>query len=324
MLTNIFFIIIGIAFLYYGAEWLVSGSCALALRLGLAPLVVGLTVVAFGTSAPELVVCLRLNDTGSPNAAVGNVVGSNICNILLILGISALIRPMRVRKQVIRREMPILILVSLILVAMLWDHELNALEGTGLVGGILFYVCSSLRLAAKGNLPDEFVDELDRTEEEVGATSMPTSRVVLLILGGMVALIAGAEFFQKGGVGLAAELGVSKAVIGLSVLAFGTSLPELATSIVACLKRQGDIIAGNAVGSSVFNILAILGITVLVKPMQVPHIAPIDLAVMVGAVVFAIVLMATGKKLTRANGGLMLIGYVAYICLVAMRGGDGG
>jgi cation:H+ antiporter len=324
MSTNIFFIIVGIAFLYYGADWLVSGSCTLALRLGLTPLVVGLTVVALGTSAPELVVCLRLNDTGSPNAAVGNVVGSNICNILLILGITALIRPIHIRKQVIRREMPILILVSLILVAMLWDRELNIIEGGGLVGGILLYVCTSLRLAAKGDLPDEFTDELNRAEGESGAVAMSTPRAVLLILGGMVALIAGAEFFQKGGVGLAGDLGVSKAIIGLSVLAFGTSLPELATSIVACLKRQGDIIAGNAVGSSVFNILAILGITVLVKPMQVPNIASVDLAVMVGTAVFGIVLMASGKKLTRVDGGLMLIGYVAYICLIAMRGEDGG
>ncbi|MFP6874031.1 MAG: calcium/sodium antiporter [Verrucomicrobiales bacterium] len=324
MLTNIFFIIVGIAVLYCGAKWLVGGSCGLAFRLGLTPLVVGLTVVAFGTSAPELVVCLRLNGTGSPNAAVGNVVGSNICNILLILGLSALIRPIRVRQQVIRRELPILILVSLILVAMLWDHELNVLEGTGLVAGIMFYVWSSLKLSAKGNLPEEFADELDRTEEETVATSMSTSRAVVLILGGMVALIAGAEFFQKGGVALAGNLGVSKAVIGLSVLAFGTSLPELATSIVACLKRQGDIIAGNAVGSSIFNILAILGVTVLVKPMHVPNISPVDLAVMVGVAVFGIALMVSGKKLTRAGGGLMLIGYIAYIWLIAMRGVEGG
>ena len=321
MLSNLLFIIVGIALLYFGAEWLVGGSCRLALRLGLTPLVVGLTVVAFGTSAPELVVCLRLNGTGSPNAAVGNVVGSNICNIFLILGLSALIKPMLVKKRVLRREMPILIMVSLVLWVMLWDGKLDTLEGGGLTAGILYYLWSSLRVAARGELPKELPAEPDRDED----TSAPisASRTAVLIIGGVLALVAGAEFFQKGGVGLAENLGVSKAIIGLSVLAFGTSLPELATSIVACLKRQGDIIAGNAVGSSIFNILAILGITVLVKPMEVPKISAIDLSVMVGAPLLCLFLMASGKKLTRVEGGLMLLSYFVYIWLIMMRGEAG-
>ncbi|MCP4848180.1 MAG: calcium/sodium antiporter [Verrucomicrobiaceae bacterium] len=316
MLANLLFIIIGIAFLYFGADWLVGGSCRLAFRLGLTPLVVGLTVVAFGTSAPELVVCLRLNGTGSPNAAVGNVVGSNICNILLILGLSALIRPMTIKKQVLRREMPILILTSLLLCLMLSDGQLNLLEGVGLTAGILFYVWSSLRVASR----DESVKE-SQVDLEHATTPITSSRSLVLIIGGVLGLVAGAEFFQRGGVGLAEDLGVSKAIIGLSILAFGTSLPELATSVVACIKRQGDIIAGNAVGSSIFNILAILGITTLVAPMQVPNISAIDLSVMLGTALLGLVLMAVGKKLTRIEGALMLFGYFAYIWLIMMRGG---
>ena len=322
MLLNLLFIIVGIALLYYGAEWLVGGSCQLALRLGLTPLVVGLTIVAFGTSAPELVVCLRLNDTGSPDAAVGNVVGSNVCNILLILGVSALIKPIMINKQVLRREMPILILASLILWVMLEDGQLSTLEGGGLAAGIIFYVWSSLRLASSGKSGAD-VDESQGVEDEMqGDSPISASRTLLLIVGGVFALVAGAEFFQQGGVGLAEDLGVSKAVIGLSVLAFGTSLPELATSIVACLKKQGDIIAGNAVGSSIFNILAILGITALVMPIEVSQISTLDWSVMVGSALLGVVLMATGKRLTRLEGAFMLLGYLAYMWLVVGRAGE--
>jgi cation:H+ antiporter len=317
MLLNLVFIIAGIALLYYGAEWLVGGSCNLALRFGLSPLVVGLTIVAFGTSAPELAVCLRLNGTGSPNAALGNVVGSNICNILLILGISALIRPMAANRQVLKREIPILILVSLILWAMLLDGQLGTVEGGALTAGIVYYVWSSLRLASRGKLSAEIAADIDSTEQVVSHSSQKTT---LLIFAGIFALVGGAELFQRGGVGLAEKLGVSKAIIGLSVLAFGTSLPELATSIVACLKKQGDIIAGNAVGSSIFNILAILGITALVSPLHVPDISPVDLSVMLGAAILGAVLMTLGRRLRRIEGAFMLLCYFLYLWLILQRG----
>ena len=318
MLLNILLIFTGIVLLYYGAEWLVGGSCSLAFRFGLSPLVVGLTIVAFGTSAPELAVCLRLNGTGSPDAALGNVVGSNICNILLILGVSALIRPMTVNRQVLTREMPILILVSLILWGMLLDGILTISEGGVLTAGILYYIFSSLRLAARGQISVEVIEEINSGEAEVSHSAKKTT---CLIVVGILALVGGAEFFQRGGVGLAEDLGVSKAVIGLSVLAFGTSLPELATSIVACMKRKGDIIAGNAVGSSIFNILAILGITALVSPLKVPHVSPFDLSVMLGAAILGGGLMFFGKKLGRIEGSLMLLCYFIYIWMIAHRGG---
>lgn len=320
-MIDIAYIFAGLAGLYYGAEWLVGGSSKLALRLGVAPLVIGLTVVAFGTSAPELAVCLQLNLAGKPDAAVGNVVGSNICNILLILGVSALLRPIAIKSQVIWREMPVLIVVSLALVAMLWDGKLARWEGGLLAVGIVLYVWASFALAAKGDtaeVEEEFAGEIGSEEEARNASRWGLAG---LIFAGLVFLVAGSHFFQMGGVSIAQRLGVSEAVIGLTLLAFGTSLPELATSIVASLKNQGDIIAGNAVGSSVFNILAILGITVLVKPMIIGGIEAFDLAFMVGATVVGVGLMATRKKLARWEGALMIGAYLVYVTMLVQRGG---
>jgi cation:H+ antiporter len=323
MLLDLLFLCLGLVGLYYGAEWLVGGSSSLALRVGISPLVIGLTVVAFGTSAPELAVCVQLNLAGAPDAAVGNVVGSNICNILLILGLSALMRPIEIQSQVIRREMPILIVVSVALVAMLWGGALNRLEGGILTVGIFAYVYLSFKLSRKIPSPEvqaEFAEEIGDPEE---AKHMSPWKLFGLILAGLILLVIGAKLFQTGGVGIAQRLGVSEAVIGLTILAFGTSLPELATSIVASRKGEGDIIAGNAVGSSVFNILAILGITILVEPMVITQIEPVDLAVMVGSAVLGVVLMMNGRRLSRVEGTILTVAYLAYVALLVARGGAG-
>ena len=180
MLLNLVLIITGIVLLYYVAEWLVGGRCSVAFRVGLSPLVVGLTIVAFGTSAPELAVCLRLNGTGSPDAALGNVVGSNICNILLILGVSALIRPMTANRQVLTREMPILIVVSLILWGMLLDGILTISEGAVLTVGILCYIFSNLRLASRGKISAEVIEEIDSDEEEIPHSAKKTTLLIVV------------------------------------------------------------------------------------------------------------------------------------------------
>ncbi len=312
---DLLFLVIGLIGLYFGAEWLVSGSSRLALKLGVSPLVIGLTVVALGTSAPELAVCLSLNLNGSPDAAVGNIVGSNICNILLILGFSGLLMPLAIHRQVLRKEMPILLLVSFLLVCMLVDQRLSLLEGCALIIGILVYVASNFGLFGKGSGSDEPEESVS-----IDKDSRSFSYLFFLIVFGLGLLVIGAEWFQKGGIGIAKSLGVSDAVIGLTVLAFGTSLPELATSIVACMKKQGDLIAGNAIGSSIFNVLAILGITVTVKPMpQVSGINPEDLMFLVGSVIFAGVLMMGKMKLGRIKGGIMLSVYVSYVILIVNR-----
>ena len=317
-MTDLIYLILGIIGLYFGAEWLVGGSSKLALKIGVSPLVIGLTVVALGTSAPELAVCLRLNLESRPDAALGNIVGSNICNILLILGFSSLIRPLRVHRQIIRKELPILLMVSFALIVMLINKEVASWEGFILCVGIVIYILFSFKGA---NNSGEFKVEGESSSEIDTVSSQGHNGIVLiaLLLAGLILLVLGAFFFEKGGIGLAKAFGVSEAVIGLTLLAFGTSLPELATSIVACMKNEGDIIVGNAVGSSIFNVLAILGITALFKPLSVNDINLIDYSIMIGAVIFCWLFIFKKMELNRIKGVVFLGCYAAYITSILYR-----
>ena len=317
-MTDLIYLILGIIGLYFGAEWLVEGSSKLALKIGVSPLVIGLTVVALGTSAPELAVCLRLNLESRPDAALGNIVGSNICNILLILGFSSLIRPLRVHRQIIRKELPILLMVSFALIVMLINKEVASWEGFILCVGIVIYILFSFKGA---NNSGEFKVEGASSSEIDTVSSQSYNGIVLitLLLAGLILLVLGAFFFEKGGIGLAKAFGVSEAVIGLTLLAFGTSLPELATSIVACMKNEGDIIVGNAVGSSIFNVLAILGITALFKPLSVNDINLIDYSIMIGAVIFCWLFIYKKMELNRIKGVVFLGCYAAYITSILYR-----
>ena len=226
MIIDLIYLLLGIIGLYFGAEWLVGGSSKLALKVGVSPLVIGLTVVALGTSAPELAVCLRLNFEGRPDAAIGNIVGSNICNILLILGFSSLIRPLKVHRQIIRKELPILLIVSFALILMLINQEVAKWEGVVLCAGIVIYILSSFKGANNNESIGEDLSLADVSVED--SRHSKTFLLVLLLLSGLILLVLGASFFEKGGIGLAKSFGVSEAVIGLTLLAFGTSLPELA------------------------------------------------------------------------------------------------
>ena len=317
-MTDLIYLILGIIGLYFGAEWLVGGSSKLALKIGVSPLVIGLTVVALGTSAPELAVCLRLNLESRPDAALGNIVGSNICNILLILGFSSLIRPLRVHWQIIRKELPILLMVSFALIVMLINKEVASWEGFILCVGIVIYILFSFKGA---NNSGEFKVEGESSSEIDTVSSQGYNGIVLiaLLLAGLILLVLGAFFFEKGGIGLAKAFGVSEAVIGLTLLAFGTSLPELATSIVACMKNEGDIIVGNAVGSSIFNVLAILGITALFKPLSVNDINLMDYSIMIGAVIFCWLFIYKKMELNRIKGVVFLGCYAAYITSILYR-----
>tara|TARA_B100000674_G_scaffold215450_1_gene176680 strand:- start:2024 stop:2977 length:954 start_codon:yes stop_codon:yes gene_type:complete len=317
-MTDLIYLILGIIGLYFGAEWLVGSSSKLALKIGVSPLVIGLTVVALGTSAPELAVCLRLNLESRPDAALGNIVGSNICNILLILGFSSLIRPLRVHRQIIRKELPILLMVSFALIVMLINKEVASWEGFILCVGIVIYILFSFKGA---NNSGEFKVEGESSSEIDTVSSQGYNGIVLiaLLLAGLILLVLGAFFFEKGGIGLAKAFGVSEAVIGLTLLAFGTSLPELATSIVACIKNEGDIIVGNAVGSSIFNVLAILGITALFKPLSVNDINLIDYSIMIGAVIFCWLFIYKKMELNRIKGVVFLGCYAAYITSILYR-----
>ena len=318
-----------LAFLYYGAEWLVDGASKIALNLGISPLVVGLTVVAFGTSMPELLVCLKANtpeiltvpagwfgfhltaDAGSSDIALGNVIGSNIFNVALILGVAALIRPVVIHSQLIRREMPILLGCSLIFMLMMGDKIIHRWEGWVLILGILIYVVSSIVLAKRAKHTQEF-------EEVVEAERGSSWKNLGLIFVGILTLVLGAHFLVEHGEALALIFGVPEVIISLTLFALGTSLPELATTVVASLKKQGDIITGNAIGSCIFNIMAVMGITAGVEPLVGRSISWLDLGVMMGVTLLVMPFMWTNMKLERREGGVLVFIAFAYATMVVM------
>jgi len=327
----------GLALLYFGAEWLVDGASSIALRLGISPLVVGLTVVAFGTSMPELLVCLKANTPeimtvpagwlgyhlaageGSSDVALGNIVGSNIFNVALILGVAALIRPVVIHSQLVRREMPILIACSAVFVAMMSDMTIRRWEGNLLFFGIIIYVVSSIWMAKRAKNTKEFEEKyVAPSEHEAGGMW----KQIVLILGGILALVLGAHLLVDHGESLARIFGVPEVIISLTLFALGTSLPELATTVVASLKNQGDIITGNAIGSCIFNIMAVMGITAGVEPLIGEHISWFDLGVMMGVTLLIMPFMWTNMKLEKKEGAILVSVAVAYsvIVVVMQRG----
>lgn len=299
----------GLVLLIVGAEALVRGSAALARRLGVGPLVVGLTVVAFGTSAPELVVSARAALAGAGDIALGNVLGSNIANILLILGLAAMIRPLRIQTQLVRIDIPIMIVVSLLFFLVLADRRVSQLEGLLLLCGIAVYTASSIVLARREQ------DPALRRSIEGGLPVWPRALAGQLaaIAGGLALLVLGANVFVKGAVRMAGALGVSEALIGLTVVAVGTSLPELATSVVAAAKGEGDIAVGNVVGSNVFNLLGILGASAALRPIVAVEIGAADLLAMVAAALLLLPLARSGLRLRRWEAALLLSVYVGYV-----------
>jgi cation:H+ antiporter len=321
---SILWVLVGLVLLYYGAEWLVQGSSELALKAGISPLVVGLTVVAFGTSAPELLVSVSANLKEPPQGdfALGNVVGSNICNLALVLGIGALIKPLRIHRQVLRREMPILLVATVVFAAMLYGGVITRWEGLLLFAGVVTYTAVSIRMSRKGGIASE---ELELTPEEVAEICESGAKRavldVLLMLGGLIALVVGADRLVLGGGTLAGILGVPEAVIALSLVAFGTSLPEVATTVVASLKGKGDLAVGNAVGSCIFNLLAVIGLTGAIAPLSAEALQMSDLIVMAAITFLILPLMYTRRALGRLEGGLLAVVYVSYVIWLYLRQG---
>lgn len=300
----------GLALLYFGAEWLVKGGCAIAAKCRISPLIVGLTLVAFGTSAPELFVSVDAALEGMGDMSVGNVVGSNICNIALILGLSALISPLSVNSQLFRRDVPLLVVVSATAAGICgMCAGMGRIEGAVLFAGIIVYtvvgIAESRRSESVGDVPAQ----------------MSVARGILLSVVGLAALVAGSKCLLSAAVFMAKALGVSEGVIALTVVAVGTSLPELATSVVAAIKGEKDIAIGNVVGSNIFNILGILGLSALLKPVSCPHVGWIDLSVMVFLAFVLWPIMKTGRIISRREGVFLLavyFGYVAYLCKTAL------
>jgi len=315
MTTTFLILVIGLVLLYFGAEGLVRGSSSLALRLGVGPLLVGLTVVAFGTSTPELVVSLKAAYLGQGDISVGNVVGSNICNIGLILGFSALIIPIGVASQIVRIDTPIMIGVTALALFLLYDGSLSRVEGIILFVLLVGYVLFSIRLAGKqaaDPLAGEFTEEIKISKWGVGQD-------IGYIVSGLVMLVFGARFLVDAAIDIAKAAGLSEAVIGLTIVAVGTSLPEFATSLVAALKKEADIAVGNVVGSNIFNILGILGISAAVTPLSSSGITDIDLGVMAAFAVVLWIFSRTGYRITRAEGALLVIAYSAYVVWLVAR-----
>ncbi len=320
MVLTIVLFLVGLVLLYFGAEWLVAGSSSGALRFGIPPLIVGLTVVSFGTSAPELLVSLLALFDGKDGVSIGNILGSNIANIALILGCSSMIRPIEVSGQVLRRDYPIMVLASLLMVVLAYDGSVSRLDGAVMVGGMLTYIAYSIRRglrSAKEGAEEELPEEL----EGIDPNETPIWKDLLKIVVGIAGLAGGAYFLVESAITIADRLGIPELVIGITVVAVGTSLPELATSLVAAYRGESDISVGNVVGSNIFNILLVLGLVAVIVPVEVgrsPELL-IDLGVMFGVCVLLWPIMKMGMRIRRVEGVALVIGYVAYTIYLFMR-----
>ncbi|MAM88923.1 MAG: sodium:calcium antiporter [unclassified Hahellaceae] len=314
------YLLAGLVLLVAGAEVLVKGAARLAATFGISPLVIGLTVVAFGTSAPEMAVSVQAAFSGNGDIAIGNVVGSNIFNVLFILGISALIIPLVVSRQLIRLDVPVMIVASVLAMALAFDGALGRLDGAILFAGIIAYtvflIVSSRREKAAAD--DEFAGEY-------GLKAAPRQYATLInvgfILAGLVLLVTGSNFLVEGAVTLARALGLSELVIGLTVIAAGTSLPEVATSITAAIKGERDIAVGNVVGSNVFNLLAVLGLASLVSPSPINVAASalvFDFPVMIAVAVACLPVFFSGYLINRWEGLLFFAYYIVYTTYLIM------
>jgi cation:H+ antiporter len=298
----------GIVALYGGAELLVAGAGRLALGIGLRAATVGVTVIAFATTAPELFVSTIGALNVSSDVGLGTVVGSNIANIGLVLGISALIKPLQISDRVLRRHVPVMVLAAILLVALGANGRIGRLEGVvfllvlaGFTAGILYSI--------SGESPP-MVDEPD-------AESGASVRDIALVVGGLVALVVGSRWLVAGGTSLLSALGVSDLIIGLTVLALGTSLPELAASVVGAVRGKTAFAVGNVVGSNIYNVLAVLGVVALITPIEVrPSTLRFELPIMVAFTVALVGLMAYGRRLTRVDGAILIVGYVGFIFLL--------
>ncbi len=308
--------VLGLGLLVAGAEGLVRGSSRLAARAGISPLVIGLTVVAYGTSTPELVVSTTAALKGQTDIAVANAVGSNILNVLLILGMCAVITPLAVTSQIIRREVPIMIVASLALLWFVLDGAITRAEAAVLLAGIVVYTASSIWQSRRESAAAQAAAGAP-IEEPHGSWT----RDAAFVAAGLGALVLGARWLVQGAIAIAQSWGVSEAIIGLTIVAAGTSLPEVATSIVATLRGQRDIAIGNVVGSNIYNILAILGVAGLLSKSGLtigPAMIAIDVPVMVAVAVACLPLFFTGGRLARWEGALFVAYYVAYTAFLIL------
>ena len=317
MLTILLQLAGGTAFLYYGADFLVKGGVSIATRFGVSALVIGLTLVAFATSAPELVVSVQAALAGSSDISIGNVIGSNICNIALILGLSAVIAPLSVHSKVLRFDLPVMTAVTLAMAAIgLLLGGFNRLTGAVFFAGLLAYIAWNIRLEKRDGSGDA---ETEIREEVENSRKYPLWLTAAFVIGGAAALVLGGKFIVDGAVGLGRMAHLSEAVIGLTIVAVGTSLPELATSLVAAARGEQDIAVGNVVGSNLFNMLGIMGIAPMIRPVSAAGITPVDWGMLLVSTLLLVPFMHTGRKVVRREGAVLLALYCAYIAFLAVN-----
>ncbi len=290
---------LGLFLLFIGGDWLVAGSVAVARRLKVSPLLIGLTLVGFGTSTPELVTSLLATYKGSAGISVGNVVGSNIANILLVLGVAALLNPVQVKGKSFKRDAAFLVFSTLVLVGAASFGTIGRLLGAIMVAALIFYIFYSYKTEK------EIPDEREKPAPLIGSLGRAVIGILLTLLG--------AKLLVDNSVALARAWGISEAVIGLTIVAVGTSLPELATSIMSAIKKHNDVAFGNVVGSNIYNALFILGVTALFMPVQIPQGMGMDMTIMSAVTALMIGIALIFKKYTRATGALFLALYAVYI-----------
>lgn len=303
--------IISLVVLYFGAEWLVGGASSLAARLNISPLIIGLTIVSMGTSAPELVVSIKAAMAGQSALSIGNVLGSNLFNIALILGVSALIVPLTVKRQLLKVDVPVMVGATLLFLIMFIDGKLSFTESLILIILFVGYMVYLFIVSLKNK---------DSNEENTAMIRIYKHWMldVVLIALGLVGLIYGSDLLVKNAIIIAQKLGMSEAMIGLTIVAAGTSIPELATSLVAAVRKQSDIAIGNAVGSNTFNLLLILGTAGVIYPIETPDINIVDSLFMLGISALLWVFMKIGTKINRVQGVIFLLAYVGYYVVKLM------
>jgi cation:H+ antiporter len=323
MIADVAWFLTGLITLIVGSELVVRGGSRLAGRLGIRPIVIGLTIVSIGTSMPELAIGVVAATEGSASLAVGNIAGTNVVNLLLILGLSTLIRPLSMQMRTLRFDLPMMSVAALLLWALAFQGTLTRLDGLILLLCAIAYTAVVVHTSRRENqevaaeFSAEYAGDDPDTRRRSGAR--PLARHVSLLVGGIVIIVAGAEWLVNGAVGMARAFGVSDALIGLTIVAIGTSAPELVTTVVSTVRGDRDIALGNLLGSGVYNIALVLGITCLAAPQALqlePALVRIDIPIMVAATLVCVPIFVSGRRVTRSEGGAMVAAYLAYLAFL--------
>ena len=316
MLLAILQLISGFILLVWAADRLVAGASGLASNYGISPLIIGLTIIGFGTSAPEIVVSAVASLNGNPGLALGNALGSNITNIGLVVGITTLLYRLKVNSGTLRREAPVLMIIMILVAALMWDLELQQLDGFILLGGLITMIIWMVWLGLRSNNDDALIQEL---EAEI-PKDMPTKRAIIWTLVGLIALPLSSNILITGAITIATIMQISDTIVGLTILALGTSLPELAACLAAAMKRQDELAIGNILGSNMFNLLGVLGVAASIQSITFDHIIfnrDVVIMFIITIALFALAIRPSGiKRINRIGGTLLLVGYLIYLAIL--------